>query len=226
MLHTYAIPRDYLRATLCLAAKADVRYYLNGVLCQINAQGEGRLVATDGNVMGVLRFSALPDGAEQVNPVSIIIPRTVAETVKAAARGEDNYVTLELMADGKQWQMGDRLFYPLEGHFPDYQRVIPRKVSGIACQANPELISKFGAASKILGSKKLGACDVRIGWNGARNDRGERVDNGALIEIQGVPDFCGVLMPLRTNDADYPVAAPEWASVRFPAIEQACATLV
>ncbi len=47
-MQTYSLPRDELRALLHLAAKDDIRTYLNGIRVEISANGDARMVATNG----------------------------------------------------------------------------------------------------------------------------------------------------------------------------------
>ena len=215
MKQTYTIPRDAIRAVACCAAKKDRRHYLNGVLIEVSATGAGRVVATDGHILGVMRFDSdrVVDedrGPEILAPISLIVP------LEALPKSSAPYIVTLQQLDDLRWILNGQLFTPIDGKFLDYVRVIPRTVTGIACQANPELIARFGAAATILGSHKLGASAVRIGWNGdPAKPLERRSDGAALIEIQGSPDFIGVLMPLRADASDYPTAAPDWAIQRL-----------
>lgn len=215
---TYNIPRNAIRALSHLMAVSDVRFYMNAILIEIDAEGQGRIVATDGHVLGVIRFESNEPG-----PVSIIVP---SETVKSIKANKTlSFVPFTRPDDVRPWIADFSLaFEPLDVKFPDYVRVIPAEVTGIASHANADLIAKFGKVAKELGAKS-GGCAVRIGWNHQTEVRegfnGEKTvvetDGAALVEIMGYPEFIGVLMPLRSDATETPRAAPNWAKTRIVA---------
>ena len=176
------IPAKYLKAALLFASKKDVRYYLNGVLFEI-LNGQARLVATDGNMLGVFQLGecSIPD-------TQIIIPREKIEVIKLKA----DEVTLR-PGDGKTCAIvyagNEYTFTAIDARFPDYRRVIPSGVmSGESAQFSSELIVVLDKAYKVLNpSSKRGT--PYISHNGLR---------GALVDLND-DNFLGVIMPLKTT---------------------------
>lgn len=176
------IPAKYLKAALIFAAKKDVRYYLRGVLFEVQ-NGQARLVATDGQILGVFQLGecSLPD-------TQIIIPRERLETIKLKA----DEVTLR-PGDGKTCALvyaGDEYtFTAIDGRFPDYRRVIPSGVmSGESAQFSSELIVVLDKAYKVLNPSSKWNMPY-ISHNGL---------SGALVDLND-DNFLGVIMPLKTT---------------------------
>jgi len=102
-------------------AKQDVRYYLNGLLLTLDADG-GRVVASDGHRLSTATFEGEPDWS----PVSVILPRkAVIELAKMLSSGGD--ITFRHAANAVEFGMEAATFSTklLEGRFPDWQRVFP-----------------------------------------------------------------------------------------------------
>ena len=177
------IPAKYLKAALLFASKKDVRYYLNGVLFEV-LNGQARLVATDGIILGVFRLGecSLPD-------TQIIIPREKIEVIKLKA----DEVTLR-PGDGKTCALvysGDEFtFTAVDGRFPDYRRVIPSGVmSGESAQFSSELIVVLDKAYKVLNPSSKWNVPY-ISHNGSRSS--------ALVDLND-DNFLGVIMPLKLD---------------------------
>lgn len=108
-----------LKAALTHAATTDVRYYLNGVLFEVDEDGFPWLIGTDGHRL----FAGRLDHGQcaQKGPFSIIIP---GDVVKRACAIKLNIVPLTAAPDGR-YVLGDIGFTPVEGKFPDWRRVVP-----------------------------------------------------------------------------------------------------
>lgn len=170
------IQKNVLQAMSNLSGKKDVRYYLNGV-CVIANDQMVRYVATDGHIMGIYQHER---NAEHDNGLgSLIVPNEVI------AKLEKN-VDLILEQINGQWVVGSQLFTPIDGKFPDYQRVLPRgEVSNEVAQFNPDFIVRFQKVGKLLVKNAV----PTIGHNGS---------GSALVDI-GHMNFIGVMMPIRTE---------------------------
>ncbi len=203
---TIAASLEHLAAVLNLAAKKDIRYYLNGV--QVEAgESETRCIATDGHVLGATRADAV-NGMGGAPLLSVLIPRDVLEIAVKANKGKGG---VNICHTGGKWEIvtlcGTYGFTPIDGRFPEWRRVIPSEPSGQIGQFNPELLAMFCKAGKALGTK----APVHIDHNG---------DSGALVTLDGCNEFVGVIMPIRQTNR---VAAEvEWAT-EYPAAPLAAA---
>lgn len=184
---TLSINVQHFAAALHLAAKGDVRYYLNGV--NVEAwEGETRCIATNGHALGVCRDMKAVNGMGGEPAISLIVPRDIAELIVKTTRGKGHIALWR--TDGK-WvaKMGqsDIGFTPVDGRFPEYRQIIPQESSGEAAQYNAELMMLFNKAAKSLGRKAL----PEVTHNGT---------SGALVTLDGFDDFLGVVMPFKTKE--------------------------
>lgn len=189
-----------LRALANLAAKDDLRYYMNGLLIEAN-ETTTRIVATNGHVIGIY------DNTEKENETSarFIIPIDAVEMLKPAKNKLDNVcITIERNDAGEVLRgvltvIGGASvnFNAVSGTFPDYTRVVPDTVTGETAQFNPDYIADFKKVSKLLGAKTF-----HIHHNGL---------SGAIVDFDS-SNFLGVMMPLRTN-----ASVDSYAPARFKA---------
>ncbi|HEX8980257.1 MAG TPA: DNA polymerase III subunit beta [Parasulfuritortus sp.] len=115
--------RNLLARAQYAMAVQDIRYYLNGMLFQL--QG-GKLVvaATDGHRLAV--DATVLDGETDKN-MELILPRkTVMELIKLLGEGED-MVTIQAGSNQVMFRHSDFELRSkvVDGKFPDYQRVLP-----------------------------------------------------------------------------------------------------
>lgn len=169
-----------LRALTVLAAKDDIRYYLNGLLIEYSPTIT-RIVATNGHVMGIYN-----DTQENEGSGSFIIPRSALDLLKPANKLDQVCITREGTGSGSISVIGGASvnFAAVDGKFPDYVRVIPDKVTGEVAQFNPDYIADFKKAYKLLGAKTF-----HIHHNG---------HGGAIVDFAR-DDFLGIMMPIRTG---------------------------
>lgn len=189
------IPTNYLRALMAVAAKKDIRYYLNGAHIETGAFGAIG-VATDGHIMLVIRLdeSPRPDGVAFVPQgwkLNAIKDHSVTITNSGDAETGEYVCTLEhsggnLRADFSQ------------GRFPDWRRVVPREVS-LQCGAfDSALIARFDAVAKILNKTS----SAIVCHNG--------LSDPALVTFTHCENIFGVIMPVRRELATIP---PAWQPV-------------
>lgn len=114
---------NQLKAAVMMAATKDVRYYLKGVCISVTEDGTVHIKATD----GVVAFEDVaPNKCEtQKGPFHIIIPLDAA---KVAAKTKGPVVQLSALPDGK-YLIADTVFAPVDGHFPDTDRIFARRDS-------------------------------------------------------------------------------------------------
>jgi DNA polymerase III sliding clamp (beta) subunit (PCNA family) len=175
---------EVVRALLPLAAKNDIRRYLNAIFVDFQ-RDKTIYVATTGTVLGVYTESIDND-----HPFSITISGDVVKQLKpkpGTAKWGDLIFnpetnTARIINPGAGQDFG---FVPLDGKFPDVSKVIPSSTSGEVAQFDAELLYLFAQVNKSLGAKFPGR--IRISHNGAA---------GALVHLSR-EEFTGVIMPFR-----------------------------
>lgn len=124
----FAIPQKTLKSLIDAVqfsmANQDVRYYLNGMLFEIE-NGLLKTVATDGHRLAVC---ALPVGQEIPNTCSVIMPRkSVLELAKLTSES-DELINIQIGNNNLRVNFTDLTFTSklIDGRFPDYRKVLPR----------------------------------------------------------------------------------------------------
>jgi len=211
---TINIYRTKLKAASRFMAVQDIRYYLNGLLIESN-DTQTRIVATDGHTL----FAGFDDAKDDnVGSFAGIMPSDTVKQIlawkaphKSAA---DMPVVLTTSDDPTgehraEWCGNVVIFRLIEGKFPDYTRVIPQAVSGLAGNYNPDYLARCKAAGIDLGNSKL--YGINLTQNG---------DGPALVTFSA--QAFAVIMPIRGEPGD--IGAAEWAraklteEVDFPAL--------
>lgn len=200
---SYDIAKRDLAAMLLLAAKQDIRYYLNGVLLEVGKK-ECRLIATNGHAMGVLRMP----GTTEIKPGQYIIPRNVIEFFKPTRDGFQNVFLKQIGKENENlWTMEDayekvtKTFSMIDGKFPDYTKVMPHTaVSNTPAQLDVTYLVAFQKVNIMLTGKRQ-FNQLYIG-----HDKGRAVVNFDNDR------FTGVLMGLRQDPEDKYYNTPAWAS--------------
>ena len=115
--------RDLMERTSFAMANQDVRYYLNGMLLDLQ-EHTLRCVATDGHRLAMKQ-------TQQPNAVTtrrqIIIPRKGVNELVGLLESGDGQVELEFGRNHLRVRRGDVVFTSklIDGRFPDYEAVIP-----------------------------------------------------------------------------------------------------
>jgi len=116
--------KQLIDKTAFAMAQQDVRYYLNGLLLEVDS-GMIRTVATDGHRLAVCEHKIQVSPGEKIQ---VILPRKGVMELSRLLSDEDepvkmtvgnNHVCVAL----KEYSFTSKL---IDGKFPDYQRVIPR----------------------------------------------------------------------------------------------------
>jgi DNA polymerase-3 subunit beta len=179
---------NYLKAATLVTSKEETRYYLKGV--SINAGYKGVfIVATDGHRMAAFKQAETYDGA----PIDIIIP---TETVNALKTKEE---TVELgKINENQYMLGNIIFTPIDGTFPDWRRIVPKELSNQTAQFNLSYLGDFAKVAKALGK----GTPAYVNHNG---------ESAALISFGPNVDGFGLLMPMRLKFTGMNDLPPSWA---------------
>ena len=115
--------KDLLDKTSFAMAQQDVRYYLNGILIELN-QHEIKLVATDGHR---LALSQIESDIDIESGKQIIIPRKGVLELSRLLNTDEGSATVSLSQNHIRVESDSYLFTSklIDGKFPDYKRVIP-----------------------------------------------------------------------------------------------------
>lgn len=162
-----SLPARYLHAALAIAAKKDVRYYLNGIYLHTVGK-ELRLVATDGHrllVISMANEKELPWGE-----AGIILPREQLDRI-AKYIGKDEETLIDVAfgighptaAIVEAGGMARFAVTPVEGKFPEYVRVMDGAGNVFAAQREPSdttcvdsaYLKSAGMVAALLGSKTI-----------------------------------------------------------------------
>jgi DNA polymerase III sliding clamp (beta) subunit (PCNA family) len=112
---TITLKREQLAAAASHAGTKDIRYYLNGVLIEVNSQGIGYIVATDGHRAFIGNI-----GPQNAVPLQVIVPNDAVSLVLKM-----KVATITISLEDNQWSINGLKFTPCGGKFPDYRRIIP-----------------------------------------------------------------------------------------------------
>jgi DNA polymerase-3 subunit beta len=194
-----------LRAMAKMAAKNDIRKYLEGVCLELGAV-ESKLIATNGHMLGVLRVLTPSNVTESQQ---VIIPLSaIAALPKPKGKYSVNVTTLTIepkAENGTQFatfsndETSSR-FLLIDGTYPGWKRIVRiRTISGEVAQFDTAYLAMFSAVAKELG---ISSADnkVCVSHNG---------EGPALIRIIGLENFFGVLMALH-NKVSPLVSSPDW----------------
>lgn len=123
----FSIKQDKLRSLLLQVqyamAKEDIRFYLKGVLIQVQGN-QLNLVSTDGHRLACTQVDIDAD----LPANEIIVPsKTVLELIKILSF-PDEFVTVDLMDHQVRFTTKDAVIISkiMDGKYPDYKRVIPQ----------------------------------------------------------------------------------------------------
>ncbi len=112
-----------LQKTSFAMAQQDVRYYLNGLLFEIE-QDKLTLVASDGHRLA-MNQTAMPIGVEEKQQV--ILPRKAIMEIMRLLGDNDRALSVSLAQNRFTLQTDTMIFRSklIDGRFPDYRRLIP-----------------------------------------------------------------------------------------------------
>lgn len=170
----FQLDLDALDRTQVVAAREDIRYYLNGVLFDLT---HGALVGTDGHRLNVYRNRvpqafdrAVKDGMPTKPPVHVICPNAPLDFIVNSKASE---ATVQIWDADKAQQgclvinAGDAFVWvrkPVEGKFPDWLRVVPAlSQRTVWAELDPvALADAAGAVAKIHKAAGSKGCGVQL----------------------------------------------------------------
>jgi DNA polymerase-3 subunit beta len=177
--------RRLLERTQFSMAHQDVRYYLNGLLFEIGG-GKLRAVATDGHRLAMCQIDAesSEDGTHQV-----IVPRKGVMELQRLL-GDSGDVSIAIGNNHIRAEVGSIRFTSklIDGRFPEYQRVIPKR-SGEAISADREELRHALHRAAILSNEKYRGVRLELGTNilkiQAHNPEQEEAEEEIEVKYQG-----------------------------------------
>jgi DNA polymerase-3 subunit beta len=175
---TQAELRGLIEKTQFSMANQDVRYYLNGMLFEI----EGsilRSVATDGHRMAVSQVQLGADFAQK----QIIVPRKGVQELVKLLDAPEQPVTLQIGNSNVRAEVNNYVFTSklVDGRFPDYRRVMPQNTTKTLEAGCDELRSAFSRAAILSNEKFRGVrvnlvdSEMRITANNPEQEEAEEV---------------------------------------------------
>lgn len=132
-------------------AQQDVRYYLNGLLFEIDGK-VARAVATDGHRLAMTQINL--DGAE-IATTQVIVPRKAVLELQRLSSGQAE-VEISVGTNHLRIQFGDIRFTSklIDGRFPDYGRVVPANPPRTV-QVSREMLRNALHRTAILSNEKF-----------------------------------------------------------------------
>lgn len=175
------IKASELKALSYFAAVKDVRNYLNGIFFDV-ASTTPVAVATNGHTLAACKLTGGQSNASVIVPI-----QSVSAILKGIGKRDKNNSVTIIRHEG-EWSINFGAakigFSPVEGTFPDYNRVIPKDYAEeIAAQYNPEYLMNAQKAAAEL------ECPYSLLQQG---------DNAGICSF-GAPNFIAVIMPWRTR---------------------------
>ena len=158
-----ALLKNLIDRTQFAMAQQDVRYYLNGMLLDIDNDSL-RTVATDGH-----RLALCETSFEHGNNITsqIILPRKAILELSRLLSDSDNSISIDLSNNHIRIHFDNGVVFTsklIDGRFPDYQRVLPSQKTEIATAQRLELKQALLRAS-ILSNEKYRGIRFKISEN-------------------------------------------------------------
>jgi DNA polymerase-3 subunit beta len=135
-------------------AQQDVRYYLNGMLWEVQS-GQLRVVATDGHRLALCTLAAPIETSENLQ---VILPRKgVIELARLLMNDNDDVRVVigsnHIRATTTEFTFTSKL---VDGKFPDYDRVLPKSSTKAIFGSRTELRQAFSRTAILSNEKYRG----------------------------------------------------------------------
>lgn len=156
---TFSVPKSAIKqlinATAFAMAQQDARYFLNGMLWEINGD-KLRCVATDGHRLALCSTSL---DSSHANKFQVILPRKgVIELSRLLDSTATETICFSLdsryfCAETEEYTFTSKV---VDGKFPDYERVIPKNGENVAVGNKNALKQAFARMAILSSEKNLG----------------------------------------------------------------------
>jgi len=191
-----------LGAAALTASNEETRYNLCGVLVEIEARSV-TYVATDGHRLFAHREELGAGDEDNTLLGHFIIPMKSCRAIKLGKKAT-SAAMLSQVDDGGMFithaaERDRHYFRPVDGCFPDWRRVMPRKGGEAYAHFDGKLVASFSAIAAALGDDK-----------GSPRICPMDANSPALVVFHGREDTTfGVIMPMRGEKVSRIV--PAWA---------------
>ena len=178
--------KELIDRTQFSMAQQDVRYYLNGLMLEID-RGLLRAVATDGHRLALCDMEVDIDTA---NPRQVIVPRKGIQELQRLLEDSEQPVGVEIGSNHIRVRSDAVCFTSklVDGRFPDYERVLP-KGGDKHVRANRELFRQALSRTSILSNEKYRGIRLNLEQNNIRiqahNPEQEEADEEFEVDYQG-----------------------------------------
>ena len=189
---TFQVPAPLLKKaldkTMFAMAVQDHRYFLNGLLLEIDGKNL-RTVASDGHRLSY--FHDALDNETLQESRQIIIPRKGITELHRLLGDSTDQLTFRISANTVQAELGHFSFSAklIEGRYPDYQRVIPREVAHTVMAERMPLKAALTRVSVLSNEKHKGlsleVTDQQRLCIKAQNPEHEEAEDQLAIESTG-----------------------------------------
>ena len=187
---SFSIPQNQLRHIIHNAAFAmalqDVRFYLNGMLFDINHQTL-RVVATDGHRLSTCTTQLATDG---LPATQAILPRKGVMELQKLLGDDDSLLSFSIAKNYLTVHLEDTIFTCklVDGRFPDFKRVIPEDNDQLV-QVDKDLFKSLLQRSAILSNDKFNGIRLVLSNNlltvHAKNADQDESHEDMAIDYQG-----------------------------------------
>jgi DNA polymerase-3 subunit beta len=183
---TQKLLKRLIEKTQFAMAIQDVRYYLNGLLIEMN-EGLIRAVATDGHR---LALSEAECALGQETGLQVILPRKAVLELARLLSESDEPIEIDVSNNHIRFTMGETSFTSklIDGKFPDYQRVIPSNTDKEITADRDDLKQALMRTSILSNEKYRG---IRFQFSSgllkllAHNPEQEEAEDEMEIDYQG-----------------------------------------
>lgn len=190
---TQAELRALIEKTQFSMANQDVRYYLNGMLFEIDGLTL-RSVATDGHRMAVAQTTITQALASK----QIIVPRKGILELAKLLDAPEQPVELQIGSANLRAEVNNFIFTSklVDGRFPDYRRVLPQNTNKTLITGCDELRQAFSRAA-ILSNEKFRGVRVNLAQDSMRitANNPEQEEAEELLDV----DFIGDAIEIGFN---------------------------
>jgi DNA polymerase-3 subunit beta len=169
-------------------AQQDVRYYLNGMLWELDSK-QLRVVATDGHRLAMCtlkdKISVTGEGG-----VQMILPRKGVLELARLLVDDEAEIQINIGSNHIRATTGDFSFTSklVDGKFPDYEKVVPRSPTNILKGSRQELRQAF-TRTAILSNEKFRGVRLKLTANTldivANNPEQEEAEETVPVDYSG-----------------------------------------